>query len=245
MGAGVSSVDRADILAVLEEQPYAFTDLAEGFGVSADAMRAMLKVMKRDGLLKQVGTAQQWALASFVADTGRRPTLDRDAIRTAILAAVAGGPTPTHAIVDASGFSRTTVKGELEALLGSGQLQHLGVGRGAAWALASWVAPVPEPDDVDEAIASDAEDLDDLDAAAAADDEEDLPLVHQRERGQRRLYPAGTRQAATSRTTTKPGDDPAWWVGLDRDQFAVVAAKRAEAMRDAKENRHVPLRILQ
>lgn len=42
---------------------------------------------------------------------------------------------------------------------------------------------------------------------------------------------------------TPPPDS--WWVGLDRAAFTAMAGQRAKAMRSARENAHVPYRVLQ
>lgn len=227
------TINPADVLALLEEKPYHAQELVEAFGVSADVVRFTLKAMKRDGALKQIGTDQRWALASYVASAGRRPVLDRQACRAAILVALAGGPLPTRIIVERSRFNRTAVKDELDALLQAGQIAHLGAARWSQWALPSWTPPPPAP-------------------AKAARKAQAVIAVRDTLLGEggRRLYPKSTDAAGAPLRQAKPvnvpGDTPpSWWVGLSRDGLNAGIAVRAEAMRGSKENLRVQLRILQ
>lgn len=153
----------------------------------------------------------------------------------------------------------------LKALKRDGQVKQVDT----RWALASHIVPsapasqtaparrLPDVEELDDAIAAAAEDLEpadviDEDETAAVDEQPDAPLPVRGERlgvNRQRLYPRKTTDAAgaplrqASRISVPV--EPAWWVGLDRQQLAAEIALRAEAMRGTKENLRVPLRILQ
>lgn len=246
----MSPVDRADILAILEERPYHQAELEETLGASSVVVKFTLKAMKREGLLKRVGTEQKWALTSFVAPVGRKPRVDRPACRHAIVAALEGRTYPTEVLVELTGYSRNVVKNETMLMLEAGELQHTGTGRASKWSLPGFtvVAATPAPritraKQIDEPDTDDVDDELEPDEGAPDPDAEviaDIPPAPERGQrlgaGGRRIYAPGTRQKAAPRTV-KPGSEPAWWVqhaaaDAPRDGFSTAAAARDAEMRE-------------
>jgi len=67
----VHLVNRADVLALLEDGPKDTGVLATWLGQPSPRLIAALNTMARDGLVKRVGAARLWALANYVAPIGR------------------------------------------------------------------------------------------------------------------------------------------------------------------------------
>jgi hypothetical protein len=82
-----------ELLALLEEGPQATAALAQWLQRPRLEVAHALRRMAGDGYVKQVGTAKQWALASFHPVSGRKPTLDREAIRRPDRPSTVKGPT--------------------------------------------------------------------------------------------------------------------------------------------------------
>lgn len=136
---------RDELLALLEDGPKSSTQLAAWLDRARTIVRHELKAMENERLVKRTGLLQRWALASFQSQTGRPPTIDRTAARAAIDAALRGGPLATEQLMAATGYSRNVIRHECARLLLSGSLQHLGIGRGAKWATATYQAPPAVP----------------------------------------------------------------------------------------------------
>jgi hypothetical protein len=242
------TVDRADILAVLEERPYTAEELAELLEHPvADVLLALADLALprcekcRAAFLLKPGCAGRFCSRACYQSApasprpaganrgGRRPTVDRAACQVAILAAIANGPEPTSAIVAASGFTRTAVKDELDSLLQAGQIQHLGASRWSTWALSTWSAPATSDDDASEDLDEPLLEADDAEPDVDADlTIEDSPAPIERRQHERPVYRENTRQAASKKP--KGTDEPGWWVKYAapdaRDQFIDAAAAR-------------------
>src|SRR4051812_17529317 len=104
------SLNRADVLALLEERPYPTTELAGVLGVDERTLRLELLRMGRASLVKRVGMAQHWALPAFVAKPGRRTTPAADLTRARLLELIAAGPQAVSALTQALGLSKTALR---------------------------------------------------------------------------------------------------------------------------------------
>lgn len=212
-----ATLDPVDILALLEETPYHEAELVEALGVSARVVRVALKALKRAGQVKRTGEVGKWALTSYVAPIGRKPQVDRQALRLALLAALAAKPLRTAALVAAMpGFSRTNIRVEADLMVKAGKLQHVGASRTARWALPGVVLAAP------------AKPKSSTPASSLLGDQGT------------KIYPAARATIGESDATVitkkkaKPSDD-SWWTPFaapdaDRDAFSAAAARRNAEM---------------
>lgn len=158
-----------------------------------------------------------------------------------VLAILEERPYLEEELVTLFGAPADVVRFVLKGLFRSNQVKRVGAER--RWALASYQAPAQRPhltkparilrdvekaDEDDEAVDEVDEDVDGVEDV---DTDEELPPAPQRERGQRRLYPSGTRQAKTKAPIAAA---PGWWVKY-------AAPDQREAFRDAAAERNAEM----
>lgn len=127
---------RDEVLALLEDGPHPEAELLEWLGLTALALRPTLTDLKRLGLVKRVGTKQDWALASYVTHAGRKWSVDLDTCVVAIATALRPHPLSTEQLVALTGYKKHVLKHQCARLVTAGTLCRSGVGRASRWSLA-------------------------------------------------------------------------------------------------------------
>src|SRR5262245_47617899 len=133
-----------DILIVLEEGPKASVQLAEVFGCPRIAVVRVLQGLQRAGQVKRTRTMKDWALVSFQPKPGahKRPQVDHEACRAALLEQLQAGPLPTQDLfrrLQAASYGRRAFEAALATLRTESLVQKLSDGRYTQYALASHV----------------------------------------------------------------------------------------------------------
>ena len=125
----------ADVLAVLEERPYASAELAALFGLEpADAHRQLL-AFGRAKHLKRAGGLELWVAPDYVGRVGRRPSVDRAALQEAIRQALTTGGVSSRALRRQLGHNKNLIAAQCHVLRDAGEIQQARRGRRVCWIL--------------------------------------------------------------------------------------------------------------
>lgn len=243
---GLVVVDRGELLALLEPGPQTAGQLAEWLNAPRMRVTSTLGQMATEGLVRQRGSSKTWVVAGYVMKTGRKPTVDLQALRAGVQAALADGALKTEQLVPLLGIRRTVLRHRCAQMVAAGELKRVGTGPNTRWALVSYEMPpatLPAP-------------------RSHAKKPRPKPEGHAVPANQllgengARLYPRdklvlddGTllRQPGSgtqASQTVKKDETLSWWCNLSRSQLSAEARARMERMRWSKEAKFVLHRIL-
>lgn len=246
-----------ELLALLEEGPQAAAALARWLQRPRIEVAHHLRRMATDGHVKQVGTAKQWALATFTPTLGRKPTLDREAICSSVLWQIPPGILRTTQELRVSlRLSRQAVLRACATLVDRRLLEQHGTGSSVRWSRPGVVMPAPAPLEppvraavpvtvVPAAKAAHDDEGDELDEPITDWPTEEIPddvelgLAPAREPVSRSGAPLRQPHERPASQKVAKDEEPSFWVNCDRAELNRRIAARQELMRNSKAARFI------
>lgn len=130
-----------EVLALLDERPFAEQELAGVLARPLVDIQATLTALRQAGTVKTVGSAKKWTLITTAPAPAGRPVTEtsRD---SEMLALLKDGPRSPGELGDAMRLSHSPIFRRLQKLRTQGKVQSFGRGRFTQWALPEYVVPI-------------------------------------------------------------------------------------------------------